>query len=105
MTSTYVNGIQIGIEILYPITEDQCSAMMVFILQLLSATILAIYGALLRKYGDTNANLLMCILTFAGLVVSFLAPVKLNRQEAEQKANAQELKEFLPNSIPEIVKR
>lgn len=105
MTSTYVNGIQIGIEILYPINEDQCSTMMVFIMHLFATIFLPVYSVLLQKCGDLTANLVFSILIFVGVVFSFLAPVKLNRQEAETNANVRELKEFLPKSVPQIVER
>ena len=71
---------------------------MVFVRQLISTILLALYGVVLRKYGDITANSATSVLTFAGAVVCFLTPVKLNRQEAEKNASTKECKEFLPKN-------
>lgn len=81
-------------------SEVKCSAMMVFIRQLVSTVFLALYGVLLRTCGDTIANSTICILTFAGAVVCCLSPIEMNRYEAEQEANVKELKEFLSKPNP-----
>lgn len=98
VTSSYINGLQIGIEILYPISEVKCTAIMAFVMQLAATISLAMYGAILRQYDDTTANSVFCFLTFVGAVICFLTPVKLNRQAVEQGATTKELKEFLPQN-------
>ncbi|KAK7576379.1 hypothetical protein V9T40_012665 [Parthenolecanium corni] len=93
VASAYVSGIQIGIEILYPISEDKCSAVMIFVAQSFACIFLAIYGVILRNYGDIVANSFVCIFTFAGAVVCFFGPVQLNRQEAEQAGKVKDTEE------------
>lgn len=104
MASAYVSGIQIGIEILYPISEDKCAAVMIFVAQVFACIFLAIYGVVLRNYGDLVANSVVCILTFAGSLVCLLGPVHLNRQKAEQAGKTKDVEECLHVAHPQIVK-
>lgn len=87
MLSTYVNGIQIGIEMLYPIPEGKCSSIMIFVMQMIGFILLPVYSTLLRHYGDNSANILFCVLLLISSIIFIFTPVKLNRQEVEHGLN------------------
>lgn len=91
MLSTYVNGIQIGIEMLYPIPEGRCSSIMIFVMQMIGFILLPIYSTLLRHYGDISANILFCVLLLSSSIIFIFTPVKLNRRETEHVLNREGL--------------
>lgn len=94
----YATGIQMCIEITYPISESISTAttfLFVFSLSFLTTTL---YSYALQEYGDLTANMgMISVLLISALFACLMTP-DLQRQKAEKSETVVELKEFLVNN-------
>lgn len=96
--SLYVTGVQMGIEVMYPMSEAVTSGIMFFWAQIVGLIVTLSYSSLLKSHGDIIANGILCSLFFLSCVISLFIPANLKRQKAENSVKARELKEFIPGT-------
>ncbi|XP_065215557.1 uncharacterized MFS-type transporter C09D4.1-like [Planococcus citri] len=93
----YSSGMQLGIELTFPIHEE-ISAAITFLSGMTCAFVITIaYGYMIKSIGDLKSNIVMISLNIIATVATFCIPVDLKRQRAENESNTKsnELKEFL----------
>ena len=83
LPSYYSTGVQICIEVTYPISEGISTAIMFLFVQILSVVLTSIYGYTCKTYNDLIANGGLVCIMIASVLLAFLIPSKLMRQDVE----------------------
>ena len=91
----YSTGVQMAIEVTYPITEDVSSAVMMAFVHVIYLLLTSAYGYAVKQYGDMKSNIgLICIFSLS-TIFAFFIPPNLKRQKTEHLEQDEEVQEFL----------
>ncbi|XP_065211571.1 uncharacterized MFS-type transporter C09D4.1-like isoform X2 [Planococcus citri] len=91
----YSTGVQMAIEVTYPITEDVSSAIMMAFVHMVTLILTSGYGYAVKQYGDMKSNIgLICIFSLSATFALFIPP-NLKRQKFEHSVEVEEIQEFL----------
>ncbi|XP_065215560.1 uncharacterized MFS-type transporter C09D4.1-like isoform X2 [Planococcus citri] len=93
----YSSGMQLGIELTFPIHEEISTAI-TFLSGMTCAFVITVaYGYMIKGFGDLNSNIVMIVLNIIAIIATLCIPVDLKRQRAENEPNpkSSELKEFI----------
>ncbi|XP_065210607.1 uncharacterized MFS-type transporter C09D4.1-like isoform X2 [Planococcus citri] len=95
VTGYYSSGMQLGIELTYPIHEEISTTITFLSGALFSLITTVAYGYMIKIYGDLISNIVMIVLNIIAVVATLCIKVDLKRQRAENEPKASELKEFI----------
>ncbi|XP_065215555.1 uncharacterized MFS-type transporter C09D4.1-like [Planococcus citri] len=93
----YSVGMQIGIELTYPIHEEISTAISFLSTGVFAFVFTIVYGYTIKSYGDLASNIGISVLVVISCIITFCLPVDLKRQRAENepKEKPSELDEFI----------
>ena len=93
----YATGIQMGIELTFPVPEGITVATMSVMIEMFSMVATVAFGYSVRTYGGFESTMCIVFLIFVCTLMICLVPPKFRREALERATKSTELKEFLPN--------
>jgi len=91
----YATGIQMGIELTFPVPEGITVATMSMGIELCSMISTSMFGIAVREYGDFTSTMCMVSLTLLSTFALCLVPAKYKSEELEKTVKSSELQEVL----------
>lgn len=81
----YTTGIQLGIELTYPISEQISIAITLLSGQAFAFVLTILFGLAIKSYGDLYSNAGIVVLHIIAAITALFVPSHLERQKAENE--------------------